>query len=146
MYTILDVSKTWFLQQLSYSEGLTVILIEGTSGTEPEELKIGDTVIKDTYPISPQPASKMVLIRFPQTVAWQVVSEAFTTFDDAELRDDTGFLQILERSKYFDYVNANHGWYSDILGLGKHYRIWTEFEVIDVIACEAPLVEQLTAT
>jgi hypothetical protein len=47
-------------------------------------------------------------------------------------------LQVLSRSKYLDYVRANHGWFEDMRGPAKHYRVWTENEVVDVIACVAP--------
>lgn len=145
MRTILDEAKTWFLHDLSYDESLKIVLIEGMIGTSPEDIRIFDTVIRDTYPINTSPSSRTILIRFSQFVAWQVVNESFTTFDDYEHRDDTGFIQVIERSKYFDYVNANHGWYADVIGVGKHYRIWTENEVIDVIACEEPVIELLNA-
>lgn len=146
MNTILDESKTWFLQALTYDEELKIILTEGIVGTQPEDIKINDTVIQDTYPITTLPSSKIVTIRFTHFIAWQVVNESFTCFDDYEERDDKGFLQILERSKYFDYVNACHGWYADVIGAAKHYRVWTENEVIDVISCEDPILELVNAT
>lgn len=143
MRTILDDSKTWFLHCLSYDKELKLILIEGIVGTTPEDIKIRDTIICDTYPINTSPSSKMVQIRFPHFIAWQVVDESFTSFDEYEKRDDKSFLQILERSKYFDYVNASHGWYADAIGSGRHYRIWTENEVIDVVSCEEPIIEPI---
>jgi hypothetical protein len=143
MRTILDEAETWFLHSLVYNEELRITLVEGMSGTEPEDICIGGTVIRNTYPIDTSLTSKLVSIRFPQYVAWQVVNESFTTFDEYEQRDDTGFLQTLERSKYLDYVNANHGWYIDVIGSGKHYRIWTESEVIDVVACTEPVIDEI---
>jgi hypothetical protein len=49
-------------------------------------------------------------------VAWQVVDESYTSFDDYEKRGDSGTLQSLSRSKYLDYVKANHGWFEDLIG------------------------------
>ena len=143
MRTVLDESKTWFLHRLSYEEELRITLIEGKRGNESQDIQIGDVVIRDAYPIEISPTSKLVLIRFSQYVAWQVVNESFTIFDDYEQRDDTGFLQILEKSKYLDYVNGSHGWYVEVLGKGKHYRIWTENDVIDVITCVEPIIEPI---
>lgn len=144
MYTILDEGHTWFLEDLSYKDGLAITLIEGILRSEPENIKILNSVIRDAYPIDILPTSKQVLIRFSQFVAWQVVDESFTSFDEYEQRDDKGFIQILTRSKYFDYVNASHGWYPDIIGSGKHYRIWTCDEVIDIVSCKEPIIELIT--
>jgi hypothetical protein len=146
MRTILEEGYTWFLHDLSYREEVTITLIEGKREAEPEDIHIGDTVIREAYPIDIASSSKLVLIRFPEYVAWQVVNESFTAFDEYEQRDDKGFLQLLERSKYLDYVNACHGWYAGIIGPGKHYRIWTENEVIDVVTCSEPVIEPITAT
>lgn len=83
----------------------------------------------------------MLAVRFPQVIAWQTVDESYTRFDEYEQCDDRRTLQILSRSKYFDYVKGSHGWWEDVLGPSRHYRVWTEDEVIDVIACEPPVVE-----
>ena len=50
-------------------------------------------------------------VKFQRPVAWQVVDESYTTWDEDEDRDDIGFLQVLSKSKYRDYVDATHGWY-----------------------------------
>jgi len=49
-------------------------------------------------------------------------------------------LQVLTQSRYLDYVRANHGWFEDMRGPGKHYRVWTENEVLTSLACEPPTV------
>ncbi len=141
MRTILDEARTWFLRGLVYDEVLKIVVIEGSIGTNAEDLKIGDTVLRDVHPIQTTETSKHFLIQFSQFVAWQVLDESFSNFDEYEIRDDDSFLCILERSKYLDYVNANHGWYIDMFGSAKHYRVWTENEVIDVVSCKEPTIE-----
>ena len=141
MRTPLDDAKTWFLDEINYQGELQVIVAEGFVGDGPEDLRIGDHVIRDTYPIETRSDGRYFTIRFPHSVAWQVVDESFTSFDEYEQRDDTGTVQILTRSKYVDYDNASHGWYADVRGLALHYRVWTENEVIDVVACEPPVIE-----
>lgn len=81
------------------------------------------------------------MVRFPQFIAWQVVDESFTGADQYEVRDDAKHLQSLLRSRYLDFVKAHHGWFEPIAGPATHYRIWTEDAVIDVIACQPPVVE-----
>jgi len=125
---------------LVYQDELRVIVAEGFVGDQTEDLQIGDHTIKDVRTIDVSDNSRLFEIRFPKVVAWQVVNESFTSFDEYEVRDDTGTLQSLSRSKYLDYVNENHGWYDDVIGPAKHYHIWTENEVVDVVACEPPTI------
>ncbi|MGD1907158.1 MAG: hypothetical protein ACFB0C_14335 [Leptolyngbyaceae cyanobacterium] len=131
-----------------YQDKLRVILTEGFVGNEneTEDLCIGDHTIKGVRLIDISDESRLFVVRFPEIVAWQVVDESFTSFDEYEQRDDNGVLQSLVRSKYLDYVKSNHGWFEDAIGPAKHYRVWTENEVVDVIACEPPTVEPWVRT
>jgi hypothetical protein len=74
------------------------------------------------------------------------VDESFTAFDEYDQREDESFLQILSRSHYLEYIRAHHGWFEDRMHTAKQYRLWTENEVIDVIAPNAPQVEPQNAT
>ena len=140
MKTILDEGQTWFLESLVYEDGLTIRLVEGIKGSSPEELKVGDAVIENLFPVEVTDSSKRATIKFGGPVVWQVVDESYTTRDKTELRDTEGYLQVLSKSKYLDYVNENHGWYKDVAGDAAHYRVWTENEVIDVVAHDPPEV------
>ena len=145
MKTLLDDFHTWFLHTAIYAEGdLRIIVAEGFRAAEPEDINILGHVIKDTQRIDTNERSRMFSIRFTRMVAWQLVVESFTAFDEYEQRDDTGTLQTLSRSKYFDYVRGSHGWYEDMIGPAKHYRVWTENEVVDVVACESPVIQPWT--
>ena len=146
MRTVLDDARSWFLDAIVYQDELRIIVAEGIIGEKTEELCVGEHTIRDLTPLDVSENSRRFSIRFPQLVAWQVVDESFTIFDEYEERDDKGTLQTLTRSKYFDYVKANHGWFEDRLGPAKHYRVWTENEVIDVVACESPIVEPWEGT
>lgn len=145
MRTILDGAHTWFLHAVVYQDALRVIVAEGITSDQTEELRVGAHTIKDLRSVDVSEKSRLFEIRFGKFVAWQVVDELFTSFDEYEQRDDTGTLQSLSRSKYLDYVNANHGWYEDRAGPAKHYRICTANEIVDVVACESPTIEQWNA-
>ncbi len=80
-------------------------------------------------------------MRFPKTIAWQVVDESYTVWDDYEERDDRNALQIITRSRYLDYVLANHGWFQHWFGPAKQYRVCTVSDVVDVVACSPPTVQ-----
>jgi hypothetical protein len=141
MKTVLDEFHASFLHAATYAEGnLRIFVAEGFRAAEPEDITIGGHVIKGTYAISTSEESRLVEVRFSHPIAWQLVDESFTADSEYEVRDDIFALQVLTQSRYLDYVRANHGWFEDMRGPGKHYRIWTENEVIDVVACEPPRV------
>jgi hypothetical protein len=139
--TILDESHSSFLHVAVYSDGeLRVVVAEGFRAATPEDIMIAGRVIKNLYAINISEESRHVELRFTKPIAWQLVDESFTTWDEDEERDDKATLQVLSRSKYLDYVRVNHGWFEDIRGQGMHYRVSTENEVVDVVACEPPTV------
>jgi hypothetical protein len=143
MKTLLDDFHASFLHATIYTEGeLRIIVAEGFRAAEPEDITIGGHVIKGTYAIDTSEESRLVEVRFSRPIAWQLVDESFTAGNDYEVREDKFALQVLTQSRYLDYVKANHGWFEEMgRGPGKHYRVWTENEVIDVVACEDPTVE-----
>jgi hypothetical protein len=143
MKTLLDDLYTSFLHAVIYAEGnLRITVAEGFRAAEPEDIKIGEHVIKGTYAINTSEQSRLVEVGFSRPIAWQLIDESFTSADEYEVREDTFALQVLTQSRYLDYVRANHGWFEDVgRGPAKHYRVWTEREVIDVVACEAPAVD-----
>ena len=67
-------------------------------------------------------------------------------FRGASVRADNSTLQVLTRSRYLDYVRANHGWFEAIFGPGKLYRICTEDDIVEVVACDPPTVQPATDT
>jgi hypothetical protein len=112
----------------------------------PEDIRVGEHVIKDAYALEPSPESRRAVVRFSRPVAWQVVDESYTSLDTSEVRDDTCFLSTLTQSAYLEYVETNHGWFKGMVGPAIHYRLWTENEVIDVVAHDEPVVELLEGT
>lgn len=115
-------------------------MAEGFLSAKPQEITHGEHSTIRTLNTSKE--SRLVEVSFEHPISWQLVDESFTARDEYEVHEDKFALQVLTRSRYLDYVRANHGWFEDVgRGLAKHYRIWTENEVIDVVACEAPTVE-----
>jgi hypothetical protein len=143
MKTLLDDFHTWFLHAAIYAErDLRVIIAEGFRAAEAEDINILGHVIKDMYAINTSAESRLVEVRFHRPIAWQLVDESYTSGDEYEVIEERSAVGVLTRSRYLDYVMANHGWFEDIgRGPAKLYRVWTENEVIDVVACEPPTVE-----
>lgn len=144
MKSVLDQGHTWFLDALLYRDTqLVIVVIEGFCASEPEDIEILGHVIRDTYVLSPAEHSRRVAIRFQRPVAWQHVDESWTAGDEYEQHESDGTLQILTRSRYMDYVNASHGWFADVIGPAKHYRVWTENDVIEVVSSDPPTIETI---
>lgn len=144
MSNILNNVHTWFLQKINYEGELELHLVEGKKGT-PEQLEVLGMNLGMASQVSPASDSALVKITFGNYVAWQCVNESFSEFSEYEVGDKYRFFQVLSRSRYLDYVNDTHGWYADVIGSAKHFRVWTENEVIEVIAFEEPLIELVKA-
>lgn len=143
MKTVLDEFHASFLYAAIYVEAqLRIIVAEAFRAADSEDITIAGHVIKGLYTIDTSEKSRLVEVRFRRPIAWQLIDESFTAGSEYEVREDKFALQVLTQSRYLDYVLANHGWFNEMgRGPGKHYRVWTENEVIDVVACEAPTIE-----
>lgn len=146
MRTALDDARTWLLESLSYTNELQVTVVELIRSDASESLVVDGHTIEGLHALASSAESRRLTVRFSGIVAWQVVNESYTAFDKSEQRDDEMILQTLTRSAYLDYVEANHGWFKDLVGPAVHYRLWTEDEVVDVVAHEPPVVEQYRGT
>ena len=137
-----DINKchALFFGSISFDGDLFIKVIEGKKASKPEKLLINGTDLGEAYKVESDIASQVFSITFSGPVAWQVVDESYTSEDCSEEVEAEGLLCILSKSKYLDYVNGSHGFYKDIIGPGKHYRIWTEDQVIEVIAVEEPKI------
>lgn len=144
MRTILDEARMWQVHAIFYRDDLQLILAEMFVG-EPEQTLVDPNpvlqkILRVSRPIEVRDDSRLMVVRFLKTIAWQVVDESFT-WDDYEERDDTSVIQTITRSRYLDYVHRNHGWFRETIDPAQLYRVWTANEVIDVVACERPTIE-----
>ncbi len=142
MQTILDTGYTWILDSLVYKDELAISLVEGLKSDTPQDLKFGDAVIRNTSAIETTGASRKVNVKFETPVVWHVIDESYAAKDETEVHDSEGYLRVLTKSKYLNYVDENHGWYRDFVGPASLYRIWTENEIIDVVAHDPPIITE----
>ena len=143
MESKLDQAKYWFLEGATYRGDLHLIVSEGKLGepSKPSDFPIGGDIFGGARPLEVHEDSATLRIVFEKPIAWQVVDESYTTWDEYEVCDDKNKLKILSRSRYLDYVKKNHDWFEDIAGPAQHYRVWTLDEVVDVIAHDPPTIE-----
>ncbi len=146
MKTPLDSGHTWFLSLLKYASDdrtLVIDVVEGFVADREESVEICGNVMEGLRAIAPETKSRHFRISFASYITWQVVDESYSAFDKTEERDDAGFVSVITRSKYLDYIEAKHGWYSTAEGPAKQYRIWTENEVVEVVTTGEVNVELL---
>ena len=141
-------SEWWYLESLvTSSRKIEIILIEGITGADDQEIDIGGKPFVVGKSIDVMPQSRRVQLVFERYVAFQVLDESFSSYDDTEVhereRTDKLFYQTITQSKYLEYVNREHGWYADVVGSAKQYRIWTLDDVIEVVAYEEPTFVEL---
>ena len=142
MQTILDTGYTWILDSLVYRDELVISLVEGVKSDTPRDLKFGDALIRNASAIEATAISRRVNIRFETPVVWHVIDESYAAKDETEVHDTEGYLRVLTKSKYLKYVDENHGWHTDSVGPASLYRIWTENEIIDVVAHAPPIITE----
>jgi hypothetical protein len=145
MKTNYDTAATWFLHQITYRESLRVIIAEGIQSDQSEDIQLGKMNLGEGYALTVEQNSRRFSIEFSLPIAWQVVDESYTTHESYEA-GDRGFLRKLTQSHYFDYINQHHRLYKELVGPASHYRVWTENEVIDVIAQDDPVIQPWTQT
>lgn len=143
--TILDSAYTFYLDGLSYrgNGSLQITLVEAFEGQEKLDLQVTEDLKIKGHPLRPTAHSRRFVILFERPVAWQVIDESWCSLDKDEIADTSGVLQVVRQSKYFEYVQQQHGWYEHSLGPAKHYRVGTENEIIEVVSCDEPVIEEL---
>ncbi len=97
----------------------------------------------ETVPTYVDAASPRAVVRFRHVIAWQVVDESFTVLEKDAQRDSMDVIRVIGKSRYLDYLVANHGWYDFMRQPAKLYEVVTLSEIIFVLSSEPPEVERL---
>lgn len=87
--------------------------------------------------------SRRFEVLFEHAIAYQVIDESYTAWDDYEERDSTDDdIQVLTKSRFLDHLHKNHGWLFETGGKGaRHFRVWTYDAVVEVASVEDPVVQ-----
>ncbi len=143
MQTVLESGRTWYLGALLYNGctgELQIDLLEGFRAEEPEDCEVCGVSLGKGYRLSWTESSRRVRVAFAEVCAYQLIDESYTSLDEYE-QGERHFLSAFTRSRFRDFVCEHH----PILPAVKedeiqHYRLWTEGEVVDVIATKPPEV------
>lgn len=140
METILNTADSLLLESANWSdEGLRIELIELFVSHIPEAVQITNRdAMENLRAITPSEHSRKFIIQFESCLTWQMVDESAVCHDTDEVVDSGGFIRIIRNSKYLDYVRQQFGWYEQIIGQTRHFRIWSENRIIDVVSIKEP--------
>lgn len=144
----IGMEKGTFLVKLEEGEenNLKIVIALSTCGDVGEnipndEKSVIRRILKKARPVYPDDEN-MYEIYFENYVMYQVRNESFTSFDEEEIRQGKRLI-VFEKSKLLDYVKKVIWADENYLGGYKHYGIYTENQIIDVISHIEPTVKKL---
>lgn len=144
----IGMEKGTFLVKLEEGEGnnLTIIISLSTCGEVGENIPNNEKsvirrMLKKTKPVYPN-IENTYEIHFDNYVMYQVRNESFSSFDKEEIRRGSRLI-IFEKSKLLDYMEKVIWADEKYFGGYKHYGIYTENQIIDIISHIEPTIEKL---
>jgi hypothetical protein len=147
MQTILDTGHTWFLEactQLPSGE-LHIRLAEGIKGKERFPVLIGEQVLGHHFPVTIEPFSRAVEVRFPYALALLTYNESYDVKDSNLVTESRTLLRKVSASSFHNYIAAN----TTALELGRdplsEWLLWTENQIFQVVSSGEPQVIELSA-
>ncbi len=122
----------------------------GKQGEGAEELFIKNNkklneLLMDSYPVY-KDTDNVFEITFESYIIYQCRNESYTVWDDYEMRKGN-YLIIFERSRLLDYYKNTifDGDFDKVKQNRKHYGIYTENHIIDVISNEPPVIAKINS-
>lgn len=128
-----------FAKQGEKGEGLDL------TGFPPEIANKAKDLLLESYPVYEDP-EQIYEIRFKDYVIYQCRNESYTCWDDSEVRKGR-YLIIFEKSNLLDYYKrVLFDWDNDdTKSKRKHYGIYTENHIIDVISNTSPTITKINS-
>ncbi len=113
------------------------------TGYPPEIADKAKDMLLESYPVY-EDTEQIYEIRFNDYVIYQCRNESYTYWDDSEVRKGK-YLIIFEKSNLLDYYESVlFDWDdADTKSKRKHYGIYTENHIIDVISNTAPTITKV---
>ncbi len=140
-----------FLLSLSDDKNLTLRIViafprAGEAGSNPEESGSGlDDLLAKSVPVYVD-MSQVYEIVFDGYILYQMRNESYTSWDDYEVRKGR-FLVVFERSRLLDcYGEMIFDFDSEETRKTqrKHYGIYTENHILDIISNAPPTIRSIT--
>ena len=123
--------------------------VEGEKGTDidDESSEALEEILKESTPIYPSEDDVYEII-FPNYIIYQVRNESYCSWDDYEIRKGRRLI-IFEKSRLLDHFQTvtdscqteDGDFYP---GEWKHYGVYGEDHIIDVITHEKPIIKKIS--
>ena len=107
-----------------------------------EPLVIGDKDFGNSYSVDVDNETPVIQIEFESYIGYSVLNESFTSWDDYQVFTGEAF-RIYSKSRYLDFISVGTFASEDYPGPFKHYGIVCYDHIIDVVACNSPLVKEV---
>lgn len=108
----------------------------------PEELKIGNNVLNNLYPVIPADDLPVLQVDFNSYIAYSIRNESFTEWDDSEIFIGES-IRIYTKSRYLDYIKISTFACDDYPGPFVHYGFCCFNHIIDVVSVEPPTIAEV---
>lgn len=108
----------------------------------PEDLIIGDKIIKGTYQITVDMDLPILQMDFESYIAYSITNESFTSWDDYEIFDGKAF-RIYTKSRYLDFIKEHtfaHQVCGDVYPHLTHYGIVCLNHIVNIVSTTAPSI------
>ena len=140
-----------FLLSLSDDQDLTLRVViafpkDGEAGTDPESLNEKVKVLLDKCVPVGADMDQVYEIVFENYILYQMRNESYTSWDEYEVRKGR-YLIVFERSRLLDYYeDAIFDFDSEETRKTqrKHYGIYTENHILDIISNEPPKIRRIS--
>jgi len=140
MESILGSAHTWFLE--SYEQGpygdLTIRLVEGVKGTEREPVVVGEQTLGPHFPVTIEPHSRCVTVRFKDLRALLTFSESYDSDDLKLVMAEGRFVRRVENSSFREFVSNTTTAIDEFREQFSEWLVWTEDQLFQVLSGEPP--------
>ncbi|TNJ33130.1 hypothetical protein [Arenimonas terrae] len=140
MDEILGTAHTWFLE--SYQQGpygdLVIRLVEGIKGSERKPVHVDNKVLGPYFPVTIEPSSRCVALRFKSVRAVFTFVESFDTGSLGLAMPQGKFVHRVDESEFRHFVGKATAAVEEYKGEFTEWLIWTEDQLFQVIASSPP--------
>ncbi len=142
MINVLATAHTWFLE--SYAQGpygdLVIRLVEGIKGTERQPVTLGEKVLGTFFPVTIEPRSRCVTVRFRDLRSLLTFTEGYDADDPKLELEDGRFLRKVTSSGFREFTASTTTSIDEFRGDYSEWLLWTEEQVFHVLTGESPEV------
>lgn len=142
MNDILASAHTWFLESYEQSPygDLVIRLAEGIKGAERQPVHVGEKVLGPYFPVTIQPQSRCVFVRFRDLRSLLTYPEGYDAEDPKMELEEGRFLRKVKSSSFREFTAATSTAIDEFRGEYSEWLVWTEEQIFQVFSGEPPEV------